>query len=131
MKLGRTVLIQSYPRIEDYTVRTGMVTFDHGNGTVDVIVFNSQDDIRDASMPISQSLGNVPFVELNAEKPTDYRGRWICTPIPPEPETIALYVGIWERMTQPERDALTLPKNGAEAKLAPVAKPNSPSPRKR
>lgn len=118
MKLGRPVLIQSYPRVEDYTVRAGIVTCEHANGTVDLIVFNSQEDIRDASMPVSQSIGNVPYVELNAEKPTDYRGRWVCTPLPPEPEKLfGTPAEIWEGLSDDERNAVLNAKNGEAVRV--------------
>jgi len=76
--LGKVVIITSHPRPQDYSQRAGIVTADHGDGTVDAVVFNSQEDIRDLSMPVSQSLGNVPLLEVDSPYPTEYRGRWVA-----------------------------------------------------
>ncbi len=79
--LGLRVIVQSFPRTEDYAQRAGMVTADLGGGLVDVIVFNSCEDIRDLSMPACQALGNLPLLEPTDPYPTDYRGRWVAVRI--------------------------------------------------
>lgn len=82
-RLGQIVIVQSHPRPQDFPARAGIVTADNKDGHIDVCVFNSQESIREASMPLNQSIGNIPLMGAGDDLPTDYRGRWVAVAIAP------------------------------------------------
>lgn len=81
-RIGQTCLVVSHPRPADYVARAGIITADHDDGTVDVSVFNPHSagpaSVREASMPVMQTMGPIPLAKVNGPKPEDYRGRWIA-----------------------------------------------------
>lgn len=118
-RLSQNVIVQSYPRPQDFPLRAAIITADHGNGTVDVCVFNSQESIREASMPLSQSLGNIPLIHEGAEMPTDYRGRWLAI------FSAAAVVTFKEHFSDDDLKLIQNTKDGEVVKLGGVAKPKS------
>lgn len=80
-RIGQNCIVVSHPRPADFVARAAIITADHDDGTVDVSVFNPHSSgpasVREASMPAVQSMGPIPLVHVNGEKPADYRGRWV------------------------------------------------------
>ena len=108
-RIGQNCVVVSYPRPADYVARAAIITADHGDGTVDVSVFNPHSSgpasVREASMPVVQTMGPIPLRSV----PEGYRGRWIAVAEMSEADYAA---------------ALEGRENAAKADTGAVAKPN-------
>lgn len=130
-RIGQTALVVSHPRPTEFPPRAALITADHGDGTVDVAVFNPHStgpaSVREASMPAVQTMGPIPVAYVNGDKPADYRGRWIAVIKQPAVNP-HLSEEMYGQLSEEERKGLG---EGEVVPVSTVAKSKSSKPTKR